>query len=312
MKNLFEELEGVLSVLWARDIESGTLWAEPIRLDGQIFLAMNSDRDLFLLIEESGAADRPDRDLKFIRIEFGVRYIVKSQNMTLDGHFTSIMLKSHFQEFSSAFCALTAALVTAIPENPNPSEIRNFVEQFALLFQSRPGPARERLKGLWGELQFVLIGDMSGAILAWHDSQWGARDFSFQDHSIEIKTTESQSRTHDFSLSQLVVGEKPLFVGSFLIDEDPNGKSVVDLFEAIREVIDPSLTQKLNNNFYDVVGLDIDLARDLKFEFRVSLEEAYKEFDSREIPKPSIVPNDPITSVQFRVDLTGIPTRKSI
>lgn len=311
MNTLFEELEAVLGILRSRDIELGTLWAEPIRSDGQIFLAMNSERDLYLLIQESGGADRPDKDLKFLRIEFGVRYLVKSQNATLDGHFTSIMLKSRFQEFSSAFCALTAALVTAIPENPSPLEIRNFVEQFSLLFQSRPGPARERIKGLWGELQYVLAqDDIPSAIRAWHDSQWGARDFSFDDHSIEIKTTESQSRTHDFSLNQLVVGEKPLFVGSFMIDEDPNGKSVVDLFEVIRASIDPILVQKLNNNFYDVIGFDIDLAREIRFEFRISVTESYKEYDSNVIPKPEVPANAPISAVQFRVDLTSIPPRE--
>lgn len=311
MNTLFEELEAVLGNLRSRDIEASTLWAEPIRSDGQIFLAMNSEKDLFLLIRESGGADRPDKDLKFLRIEFGVRYLVKSQNATLDGHFTSIMLKSRFLEFSSAFCALTAALVAAIPDNPSPLEIRNFVEEFALLFQSRPGPARERVKGLWGELQFILAQpDISVAIQAWHDSQWGARDFSFDGHSIEIKTTESQSRTHDFSLHQLVVGERPLFVGSFMIDEDPNGKSVVDLFEAIRDSIDSTLVQKLNSNFYDVIGFDIDLAREIKFEFRISPTESYKEYDSREIPKPLVPDNAPITGVQFRVDLTSLKPRE--
>lgn len=304
----FLTLEKTLDQLLDRPVLPGELCAESLGFPGSYYLAQNFEGDLILLIQESSTTDRPNVDLKYLRVEFGVHYLAQTPGNPLDGFFTSIKLKARFVDLSGPFCALIAGLISGMPAEPTSEEIRDFVEDFVSLFVVRPGISRERIKGLWGELAYIAQAkNTDSAVDAWHDNDWGSRDFSYPEHFIEVKTSEAQKRSHDFSLSQLDYPGKLLVVLSLLIDEDPQGVSVLDLFETIRLKSSPGKWNKLNRNFFGIVGQDLDDAKELKFAFRQSWDESKALFNGADIPKPVVPSGAPISAVKFNVTLENVP-----
>lgn len=304
----YTEIEEILAAVLSHGVGESQLWAEPLGPAGSFYLAKNRDGDLLFLIREAGTTDRPDRELMSLRIEFGVYYLAESSRELLDGRFTSIKLKAKYAELREPFCALVSALMAGFPDEPSTQEIRDFVDAFAALFLKKPGLPRDRIKGLWGELQFILsYPNREDAVEAWHESQWGSRDFAFDGKYVEIKTTESPTRIHEFSLSQLSVRNKPLEIGSFLIDEEATGSTVLELFETLQDSLDLRLRKKVSNNYFDVLGHDLEAATELKFAPRGGLENSFRVYAASAVPTPSVHSGDPISGVRFRVDLTTIP-----
>jgi|LauGreDrversion4_2_1035121.scaffolds.fasta_scaffold178208_2 hypothetical protein len=100
---------------------------------------------------------------------------------------------------------------------------------------------------------------------AWHSQINSSRDFSFPGAFLEVKCTEAQRRVHKIGASQISPAEKPVYLASLHVVEDPQGKSIVDLINTALEDLSGESRDKFLEQVTDTLGPDADDFETVKF-----------------------------------------------
>lgn len=283
----------------------GTLPASLVLGRAHDYVSLGSQQQPVLLLScaSSASLKRPPISLQHLTVEFGIRFRVRAPSGIVEDDFVVISLRGDDLGFAEAFCLAADALVTALPEAPSASDIEKAIREFVEVLSALSLPSSRAVAGLWAELWLMSVAsDPHAAIAAWHRDPTDRFDFSFTSHFVEVKATEREERSHDFSYEQLRRSEAPVRVASLRLRRAQGGKSVADLVATLQSGLNAELRSKLVKNVFSAIGSAVTEASEIRF------DEAFAESNLRviaaeRVPVVVIPDGAPISAVRFRVNL---------
>lgn len=162
------------------------------------------------------------------------------------------------------------------------------------------------LTGLIGELLVILTAqDRSSMVKTWHSDPSNKFDFSWENNRVEVKSTMSTSREHNFSSYQIPGPEGTLVrVASVLIEEAEVGSNLGDLINEVVRDLEPELASKvLRQSLSSISIFPYSITRPV-FDLQTSMM-SIRYFDSADVPAPLIVPG--VLDMKWKATLTQIP-----
>lgn len=297
--------EAYLEAALAQPEQGGVLPASAIPGRVHDYVALGPQRQPVLLLScsSSGGLKRPPIRLQHLTVEFGIRFRVCSATGVVEDDFVVISFRGDDFGLAEAFCLAADALVGGLPQAPSTSEIESAVRDFVEVLSALSLPSSRAVVGLWAELWLLSVAaDPKAAVAAWHGDSSDRFDFSFATHFVEVKATEQEERSHDFSYEQLRPSEVPVKVVSLRLQRAQGGKSLADLVSTIQETLSVELRTKLVKNVFGAIGCAVSEASEIRF------DEGFAEFNLRviaanRIPVVVIPDRSPISAVRFRVNL---------
>lgn len=303
-----QEIEDIFVALGRRRSEPGALTASSFSFRGG-YLATNEASDYLFLLADDFVGDSPSKRLKWLSVDYGLRYSAVVDGSSIAGTFNVLRLDARNSQLLGAFCTMISVLSSHLGVEPSAQEMRSLVATFIELFTPRMGDPRDRIKGLFGELCAIdNCPDKTLAVSSWHDSSNANRDFSFPEFYLEIKASEGRERKHKVSQSQLQqrAEERPIYLLSILLQEDPRGQNVFDLLDSIKGTVpDPALQRKLNNLVFESLGFDVDDASDMRFVV-IGASSDMRVYRAKDLPsaeKPSGSIGGAISGISYTLNL---------
>lgn len=283
----------------------GTLPASvaPGRTHDYVSLGSQQQPVLLLYCASSAALRRPPINLQHLTVEFGIRFRVRAPAGIIEDDFVVVSLRGDDLGLAEAFCLAADAIMAALPEAPSASDIEKAVREFVEVLSALSLPSSRAVAGLWAELWLMSVAsDPPAAVMAWHGDPTDRFDFSFAAHFVEVKATEREERSHDFSYEQLRRNGAPANVASLRLRRAQGGKSIADLVARLQEGLSAELRTKLVKNVFGAIGHAVSEASDIRF------DEAFAESNLRviaaeRVPVVLIPDGSPISAVRFRVNL---------
>jgi hypothetical protein len=148
----------------------------------------------------------------------------------------------------------------------------------------------------------------------WHEDKFERFDFSSMSTRLEVKSTISRVRAHEFGLEQL---EPPKdgagYVVSLLLQPITGGVGVLDLAKNIEVAINksPQLKVKLWANIAQALGSDFSKKIDKCFDLTYATKNL-AIYTIVDIPKPEHPLDIRVTSLRFVSDLSSVPSHSSL
>jgi len=208
------------------------------------------------------------------------------------------------------FVRVLAGTLRSLPSTPEEHEISRAVRRLAELFRALDAPPRGSLQGIWCELLLIARADrVRQAVAAWHADPAARHDFLAGRQRLEVKSTTGRIRAHHFSLEQLRTGEDAqVIVMSFLLEEDPQGLSIRELWSAVAER--PELTDDGRDRVAHVLALSLGRDWHEATTTRFNADHAWENlrvYDAALVP--CVSPDLPVgvDEVRFRAELTDVP-----
>lgn len=277
--------------------------AVPGRAHDYVSLGPQQQPVLLLSCASSVSLKRPPIGLQHLTVEFGIRFRVRTPFGEVEDDFVVVSLRGDDLGLAEAFCLAADVLVAALPEAPSASDIEKAIREFVEVLSALSLPSSRAVAGLWAELWLMSVAsDPQAAVTAWHRDPKDRFDFSFTGHFVEVKATEREERSHDFSYVQLRRSEAPVKVASLRLRRAQGGKSLADLVATLQDGLNAELRTKLVKNVFGAIGSAVSEASEIRF------DEAFAESNLRvitadRVPVVVIPDGSPISAVRFRVNL---------
>lgn len=277
--------------------------AAPGRAHDYVSLGQQQQPVLLLSCASSAGFKRPPISLQHLTVEFGIRFRVRAAAEVVEDDFVVVSLRSDDLGLAEAFCLAADALVAALPEAPSASDIEKAVREFVEILSALSLPSSRAVAGLWAELWLMSVAsNPQAAITAWHRNPTDRFDFSFAGHFVEVKATEKEERSHDFSYEQLRRSELPVQIASLRLRRAQGGKSVADLMAKLQDGLNVELRTKLIKNVFDAIGSAVPEASEIRFDESFA-ESTLRIIAADRVPVVVIPDKSPISAVRFRVNL---------
>jgi len=268
------------------------------------YISIGPENQPIVLLTCAAADDlrRPPIRLRHLVVEYGVRYRVRTPTGSGEGNFIVVSLRDDDLTLSEAFCVAGDILLAALPSTPSASDIDSAIRQLIEMMTALSLPSSRTIAGLWAELWLILISnDRAAALAAWHSNPSDRFDFAFDTHLVEVKATERTDRSHDFSFDQLRGSGLPIKVASLRLRRIQNGKSVVELVNALQSGLPLDLRTKLLRNVFLAVGNAISESGDIRFDESFARANL-RTISADQVPVPSIPVAAPISGMRFRIN----------
>ena len=169
--------------------------------------------------------------LRNIRGEFDRRYALQGEGgRESTASFTTLRCLPEADGLHPYFVEMMVATALSLPEVLSETVVDELVERLVDLFRQGRATAQATVAGLWGELVLIAVAaDPDAWVRAWHDTPTETFDFCFSDKRVEVKTTETQIREHEFSLTQLNGGRDSDFIASVMLRRGAAGLTTFEL-----------------------------------------------------------------------------------
>ena len=169
----------------------------------------------------------------------------------------------------------------------------------------------EVITGLIGELLIILGSSIPAiAIEYWHSNIDDKFDFSGEKFRLEVKSTTSSARNHNFSSYQIPgnVPEK-IFVASTQIVKVEGGTSLSQILEKIEERVELEVFQKVIANVNETLGVPHELLVDYRIDLETSIE-SIRIYRGLDVPRPTSA--EGVISIKWLAALDAITPVESI
>jgi hypothetical protein len=304
------------------DIEGpeDTYSARPISGWPSYRIASDPNRNAALLVATTDSDDEPGvppvelRNLSF-RSNCTCRVISDGRLKSVE---TLAVLKCRSTDSSirEYFLRALSGVMAGLPPNrPKITELSRAVSKLAELFRSLEEPPQATLQGLWSELFLIVEAhDARLAAEAWHTEPRALHDFGLGEQRVEVKSTLSSRRVHEFLLDQLLppLGTE-VVVASFMLQESLSGPTIEDLWKRIAS--SGALSDQLIERVLRVISLS--LGRDWRDARRVSFDRDLalrhlRFYDASSLPTVDKPRYSEISDVRFKCDLSClVPVTRS-
>lgn len=171
--------------------------------------------------------------------------------------------------------------------------------------------ADDLITGFVGELLVILASSNPNiAIDYWHSNVDDKFDFSGERFRLEVKSTASGGRNHNFSSYQIPgnVPEK-IFVASAQVVRVEKGTTLSEILIKIEERVELDAFQKVIANVNETLGIPHELLIDYQIDLQTSIDSiiVYRGLD---VPRPTST--EGVISMKWLASLDGITPVKSI
>jgi hypothetical protein len=148
--------------------------------------------------------------------------------------------------------------------------------------------SEDSLIGLLGELVVInLAEDPAALVQYWHSNIDAYFDFSTDNLRLEVKTSKSNLRNHNFSSNQIGAGlDDKTFVSSVVLSLVENGSTLSDLVELISSKISSDLAAKLLNVVIGTLGVVPKSVKSTQIDLEATLKSVVN-ISAANIPRPN-------------------------
>lgn len=227
-------------------------------------------------------------------------------------NFSIISLRTSQEYLQSYFIDIFHLMLQRLSLRPSKKELSFEVENLITIFSALNKPPMLKAQGLWAELLVIEQSKIpQNLISAWHNVPSAKYDFTMGKDKLEIKSTSSENRIHNFSLDQLnETLNSNLIIGSVIVRESGKcneGLSIQDLCDRIsQKVKEVDLRIALYSKVADTMGADFSETHDVHFDY-VGAVDTLAYFNAQDIPKISKddVPVY-VSNVKFTSDLSSL------
>lgn len=297
-----------MQTLGERPLEGGALDAQRIPGRPDTYVAVSAQKELFILLGVSKETNIEERRLKALRVLTGDEFTIVDalSDEVVKRRFAVIALRPGNEDLASLFAVVAATLLSTLPDLPSQEDVIEFVDNLTDLVAPRRTAAYSTVVGLWGELWIISRSDDPEKLAnAWHGMPGERFDFSLEGSRLEVKTTSTSVRTHEFGLDQLALGDsKPTWIASLTIVSDPSGESIIDLLDGLLGLLPGALAARVNRIALQTIAGDIESLQD--FTFAPSGAEPLLTYAAHDLPRPFVEQGSGVSGVRFRADLDRI------
>lgn len=307
-------------------IEAKTLWAQFEALnttgeasigtsaivcgDNSPHLLARGDRGepILLLATQPRATPRADIRLKNVSVHFDRNFEISCADVesTRVGTYSRVVCDTGIVDLHQHFVELMAATARVSPEVLSPQQGDDLIDGLLEIFrQVSPAPVSS-IVGLWGELLVIQLSALPGQFVdGWHSKVSDGFDFAFSAMRIEVKTTETASRNHEFSLRQLRPARLTDLICTVKLTRSSAGLSVLDLARRIADRVSSEQQSKLWRLVIQTLGEDS--GDEQRFDF-ASAEESLIFVSASSVPSPEIKEDvlPFVTEVRFRSNINHL------
>lgn len=261
-----------------------------------------------LLLSAKGSSLRVPIRLAAIEVSFAVPCMIAveggdERTETL----TAITCTATDHVVQSYFAHVCEIILHVVGASPSLEQVVEAVRRLVDLFQRLSAPARRSVVGLFGELYVIHAAYSSAAaVAAWRSTTDDRFDFSVDEVRLEVKTSGTRQRVHEFSLEQC--SPPPNTHGvliSLFAEASGGGTSLLDLIERIEEQIggDANLLLKLQETVAEGFGDNVSAALSMRFDESLA-KSSLQIYELRSIPAVREQLPTEVNQVRFRSDLS--------
>lgn len=241
----------------------------PIGSGNLCFLCKSENGAPFFLIRSPKVLDKTSFKLKYLTINFDVRYLVEVANYSSTDNFIRVSCIETREDLYLIF----VDSVSSVLENNKSSDPVLIVQLLIELFTPRKTSKIQSIEGLWGELLYIESRkNTDNAILAWHPDPTQLRDFIYENQAIEVKTTLSSQRNHIFNVSQISQASDNDLLCSILIEKSDHGKNLSMLADSITNKCSQDLRSIFWQKFLIQINSIDDDYDDIKFNYQGAID----------------------------------------
>lgn len=299
--------------LGRRPLEPGQLDALRIPGTSSALVAVSQNRELFLLLAIHPGTIVEERKLRVLQVTSGDDYSVHDaeHGADVEQRFAVVRLREGHEDLATAFALVSATLLSTLDETPENSDVADFLDNLVRLLAPPRRAAPATITGLWGELWVICTAPTpSEFAAAWHAAPSDRFDFSFPGNRVEVKTTTTDSRVHEFALDQLERRDpKPTWIGSLQVVRDQSGQTIIDLLGLLVATLPRAEAERINRIALETLAGDIESAQD--FRFAPFGPEPLRVFLAADIPRVAVPVGSGISGVRFRADLSLVTPKGS-
>lgn len=250
---------------------------------------------------------------EILSVEYNVLCnIIDEETVSDDQYFTIITLRSDNEQLHKMFIDVFLMMLNSLPAKPSNIQIATKVENLLSIFAKLKRRPVHKIQGLWAELLLIEQSkNPTTAARAWHAAPNAKYDFAMGGDKVEVKSTKSENRLHQFSLDQLNPSSNSrLLICSVVVRESAlaeNGLSVFDLYDRIaKKVLDSEVRIHVSEVMADTLGSDFYIAGQKHFDYIEGCDRLAL-FDYVDVPKINreSVPEH-VSEVRFTADLTHL------
>ena len=233
----------------------------------------------------------PNSEREFINVEYNMDCSIIDENGVQESDtFAIITLTSNDKHLQEYFIEIFTMMLKKLPERPNNRDLALEIEDLASIFSALSNPPKKKIQGLWAELLVIERSKKPEILIsAWHTAPKSKYDFTLGGDKIEVKSTSTETRSHNFSLDQLnPSGNSRLLIASTIVRESgkgTNGLSVKDLYNKIcTRTQSTELNLQVMKVIIETLGSDLKDIDSMYFDY-VAASDMLSFYDYKSIPK---------------------------
>ncbi len=242
-----------------------------------------------------------------LEIQYALTSIVRMGECAATTHvLTVVTCTGSDPEAERYFLHILATMIGLIGEAPTLVEVAEAVTQLAGIFQRLTLDARESIAGIVGELVLVSgAADVVAAISAWRSDPDERYDFVTGKLRLEVKSSLTRRRNHDFSFEQcdVPVGCRGIVASTF-VEKTAGGLSLGGLIGLINQRLAavPQAVFSLHQTLADTLGAGLAEALGFSFDYDLARNEL-AFYDLETIPAIRRPLNAFLSQVRFTSNL---------
>lgn len=248
-----------------------------------------------------------NQELYNLKVRHNVICQIETQGIVSSSTFSIISYDGTDYDTKNIFLNFCETLLPSLGYTPSSRTIRQVVQKLIELFKTLSDIPKTTIQGLWSELLLINLSPVPHRMIdAWHSIPEEKFDFSYNNISLEVKSTSKQKREHYFSLEQLTpFGKATIIVASIITIRKTGGINTQTLLNRIEKKLGqyPMQREKLISLVGSTLGTSLNQIRDVEFDYNYALE-SLRFFDSCNIP--SIASEDipkEISNIKFTCNL---------
>lgn len=277
------------------------------------FVGIDDQERPSILVRSESAPGRGPSPIKLenLDVHFHVPCKIERAGETAaDATCSVVRLKSADPATRDVFFSVCDSIATLVGNNPQDSELSKAMRRLATIFGKMLAAPTRALSGLFGELSLIYQALLPHELVRdWREADEDRYDFSSNDLKVEVKSTSTRKRVHEFSYEQCNPPAEALgLVASIFVERAGRGTSIRELQILVEDrlVGRSDAIFKLREVVANTLGSMQSQARDVLFDLTLATR-SIAFFDLNKIPALREALPLSVSRVRFSSDLSDEP-----
>lgn len=251
-----------------------------------------------------------DYNLELISVLFNKKcqLYIRNKLSSVD-NYTILSLKIDNYDLQIYFLEIAYMIIKKLPHKPKTNDLKVEIDKLINLFSKLSQPPKKTTQGLWSELLVIQqSNNIDYLVKSWHNEITDKFDFNDGIDKVEVKSTSTSRRKHNFSIEQLNPNiNSSLLIASLFVVETGIGKSIYDLITLIEKKLkDKNILLSINEKVTECLGKDFEKSFYMCYDYQLAVD-SLAFYDIKDIPKIESfnIPSE-LSNVRFDCDLTRI------